>query len=181
MKSENCQFVFSQQEKHSARVWRHLLSQTCKNKISCRCFLFYIFIISFTPLNSLSRRLSLVCLCVDMFLDVLIKLWWFVSGTPSPSGTLTLWREPKPRDASETWQVQTHISSSSLSSSPHTNSFSPCVLMISSSVFQLSRRAAAPADCEDTSPPGVGPSDLQERSAGFPPPLKASGKAKRKD
>lgn len=55
----------------------------------------------------------------------------------------------------------------------HTNS--------SSSVFQLSRKTAAPADCEDTSPPGVGLPDLQERSAGFPPPLKASGKAKRKD
>ena len=65
----------------------------------------------------------------------------------------------------------------SLTRSPplHTNSSS------SSSVVQLSRRAAAPADCEDTSPPGVGPPHLQERSAGFPPPLKASGQAKRKD
>lgn len=52
--------------------------------------------------------LLLVCVCVDTLLDVLIKLWWFVSGTPSLSGTLTPWSEPRPRDASETWQVQTH-------------------------------------------------------------------------
>ena len=35
-------------------------------------------------------------------------LWFLFSGTPSQFGILTLKRERRPRDASETWQVQIH-------------------------------------------------------------------------